>query len=250
MFDVPVLLLLAVVLGGVAQRATGMGFALASAPLAIIALGPLQGVIMMNLFGIPAAALALVLMWKSIEWRMVGIMVFPCIVGVWLGVGFLSRIEPAALEVGLGFFLVIAVLVTLRTPPLPQSRSLVVPAVVTGFSAGFMNAVASIGGPPLVVFRNLRKWSPETFTPTIQPLLITMSGGSLLVKSITGTVVLPTFDDLGWLALALALAAGIFLGQMVAKKLSVSLASKAITGIAIVGSTVTLIRGLLVLVFG
>ena len=243
MLDYSWLLLIAVALGGVAQRATGMGFALVSAPLAIIALGPLDGVLMMNLLGIPAATLALVLMWKRIEWNTVWMMILPCALGVWLGVEFIAVIDPAWLEMGLGIVLAIAVVVTLKTPPLPETRSLVIPAIATGAFAGFLNAAASIGGPPLVVYRNLRKWSPLSFSPTIQPLLITMSGGSFLLKTLTGTVPLPSYGALSWGALVVALAIGVGVGELISRRLSIDHLSRAITGIAIAGSLVTLVRG-------
>lgn len=245
MLEAPILLLLAVVLGGIAQRSTGMGFALASAPLAIIAIGPLQGVLMMNLLGIPAATMALVLLWRRIEWPTVFAMILPCVIGVFLGVQFLSLIDPAYLEFGLGIALLLAVIITLRAPALPASRSLTVPSVITGFSAGFLNAVASIGGPPLVVYRNLRKWPVESFTPTIQPLLITMSGSSFLVKSLTGAVAVPMFSLGAWLSLAVALSIGLIIGQQISKRLSMPAAGKAITLIAVIGSIATLIRGLI-----
>ena len=248
MLDYSWLLLIAVALGGIAQRATGMGFALVSAPLAIIALGPLEGVLMMNLLGIPAATLALILMWKRIEWNTVWLMIIPCAVGVWLGVEFIAVIDPAWLELGLGLVLAVAVVVTLKTPPLPETRSLVGPAIATGAFAGFLNAAASIGGPPLVVYRNLRKWSPLSFSPTIQPLLITMSGGSFVLKTLTGTVPLPHYGLFSWLGLVAALAIGVSLGELISRRLSIERLAQAITGIAIVGSLVTLVRGAMSLV--
>ena len=248
MIDYPWLLLLAVAMGGVAQRATGMGFALASAPLAIIALGPLEGVLLMNLLGLPAAGLALFLLWRKIEWKVILPMFIPCVFGIFLGVWFLGEIDPALLEVAIGLALLLAVIITVKSPPLPSTTSLFIPATLTGLSSGFLNAVASIGGPPLVVFRNLKRWPPESFTPSIQPLLITMSGGSFLLKTWSGPVPLPTYSLASWLGLLAALGAGILLGQLIARKLSLEHTSKAITWLAILGSLATLIRGVISLV--
>jgi uncharacterized membrane protein YfcA len=248
MIDYPWLLLLAVAMGGIAQRATGMGFALASAPLAIIALGPLEGVLLMNLLGLPAAGLALFLLWRKIEWNVILPMFIPCVFGIWLGVWFLGEIDPAFLEVGIGLALLLAVIITVKSPPLPSTTSLFIPATLTGLSSGFLNAVASIGGPPLVVFRNLKRWSPESFTPSIQPLLITMSGGSFLLKTLSGPVPLPSYSIISWVGLIGALGAGILLGQLISRKISLETTSKAITWLAILGSLATLIRGSISLV--
>jgi uncharacterized membrane protein YfcA len=241
-------IMLAVAMGGVAQRATWMGFALASAPLAIIALGPLEGVLLMNLLGLPAAGLALFLLWRKIEWNVILPMFIPCVLGIWLGVWFLGEIDPAFLEVGIGLALLLAVIITVKSPPLPSTTSLFIPATLTGLSSGFLNAVASIGGPPLVVFRNLKRWSPESFTPSIQPLLITMSGGSFLLKTLSGPVPLPSYSIISWVGLIGALGAGILLGQLISRKISLETTSKAITWLAILGSLATLIRGSISLV--
>lgn len=249
MIDYPWLLLLAVAIGGVAQRATGMGFALASAPLAIIALGPLNGVLLMNLLGLPAAGLALFLLWRKIEWRVILPMFIPCIIGIWLGVWFLSEIDPAYVEVVIGLSLLFAIVITLKSPPLPSTSSLLIPATITGLASGFLNAVASIGGPPLVVFRNLKRWSPEFFTPSIQPLFITMSVGSILLKTWSGPVPWPSYSVISWLGLLVALGVGIAFGEIVARKLSLEHTTKAITWLAILGSLTTLIRGAAALIF-
>lgn len=243
MFDYPWLLLLAVAMGGVAQRATGMGFALTAAPLAIIALGPLEGVLLLNLLGLPAAVLALFLLWRKIEWRVILPMFIPCVLGIFLGVWLLGEIDPALLEVGIGLALLLAVIITVKSPPLPSTTSLLIPATLTGLAAGFLNAVASIGGPPLVVFRNLKRWPPESFTASIQPLLITMSGGSFLLKAWSGPVPLPSYSFISWLGLLAALGAGVLLGELTSRKLSPEHTSKAIIGLAILGSLATLVRG-------
>lgn len=244
MIDYPWLLLLAVAIGGVAQRATGMGFALASAPLAIIAVGPLEGVLLMNLLGLPAAGLAMIVSWKKIEWNVIVPMFLPCVVGIGVGVWLLSQVNPAYLEVGIGFVLLLAVIVTVMTPALPSTRSLFVPASLTGLASGFLNAVASVGGPPLVVFRNVKKWSPTAFIPSIQPLLITMSGGSLLVKTWSGSVPFPPYSITSWLVLISALGLGLVAGTLISRLLSAERTINAIIWLAILGSAATLIRGI------
>lgn len=247
MIDYAWLLLLAVAMGGIAQRATGMGFALAAAPLAIIAVGPFEGVLLMNLLGLPAAGLAMFLNWRKIEWNIILPMFLPCALGIWLGVSFLKEVDPAFLEVGIGFVLLLAVIITVKSPPLPSTQSLFIPASLTGLASGFLNAVASIGGPPLVVFRNLKRWPPDRFIPTIQPLLIMMSGGSLLFKTWGGAIPLPSYSLISWIVLLGALGAGLLVGELISRKLSLERTSNAITWLAILGSVATLIRGVTLL---
>jgi uncharacterized membrane protein YfcA len=164
-------------------------------------------------------------------------------VGIGIGVWFLGGVDPAYLEVGIGFVLLLAVIITVKSPPLPSTQSLFIPASLTGLASGFLNAIASVGGPPLVVFRNLKKWPPDRFIPTIQPLLITMSGGSLLLKTWSGSVPLPSYSITSWLLLLAALGIGLVAGTLISRRLSLEHTSNAITWLAILGSAATLIRG-------
>jgi len=144
--------------------------------------------------------------------------------------------------------LLVAVIITVKSPPLPSTQSLFIPAVLTGLASGFLNAVASIGGPPLVVFRNLKRWPPDRFIPTIQPLLIMMSGGSLLLKTWGGSIPLPSYSLISWIVLLGALGVGLLVGELISRKLSLERTSNAITWLAILGSAATLIRGVTLLI--
>jgi hypothetical protein len=70
-----------------------------------------------------------------------------------------------------------------------------------------------------------------------------MSGGSFLLKTLSGPVPLPSYSIISWVGLIGALGAGILLGQLISRKISLETTSKAITWLAILGSLATLIRG-------
>ncbi|MGO1354328.1 MAG: sulfite exporter TauE/SafE family protein, partial [Brachybacterium tyrofermentans] len=54
---------LSVFIGAISQRATGMGFALLSAPFLVLVLGPLQGILAVNAASVLANSLILVQVW-------------------------------------------------------------------------------------------------------------------------------------------------------------------------------------------
>ena len=58
---------LSVCIGAVSQRATGMGFALLSAPFLVLVLGPLQGILAVNAASVLANSLILVQVWRDVE---------------------------------------------------------------------------------------------------------------------------------------------------------------------------------------
>src|SRR5690625_5732591 len=63
-------LLIAIFLGGMAQRATGMGLALVAAPFIVVALGPAAGVVVANLLGVVGSAMVYARVRHSVDWRM------------------------------------------------------------------------------------------------------------------------------------------------------------------------------------
>src|SRR5699024_8449348 len=59
---------LAVLAGAVSVRTTGMGFALLSSPFLVMALGPVEGILVTNVCGIVAALLNLTVVRADLDW--------------------------------------------------------------------------------------------------------------------------------------------------------------------------------------
>lgn len=68
--------------GAVAQRLTGMGFALLSAPFVVLLLGPFEGVILVNIAGVAASLFILVRVLRDVEWRTFMWLTVPALLGV------------------------------------------------------------------------------------------------------------------------------------------------------------------------
>ena len=60
---------LAVLAGAVSVHTTGMGFAILSAPFLVLALGPIEGILVTNVCGIVAALLNLLVIRADLDWR-------------------------------------------------------------------------------------------------------------------------------------------------------------------------------------
>src|SRR5690625_6284387 len=71
------------------QRITGLGFAMLSAPFAVVALGTHQGIMLITLLAVVASLLMLPSMWRDIDWSRVAWIGVPAtawiVLAAWLG---------------------------------------------------------------------------------------------------------------------------------------------------------------------
>lgn len=144
-------LALTMVVGAVAQRTTGMGFALLIAPFLVLALGPLEGILVTNAFGVVSSVVNLVLMWRDVDWPRAAVLAPMGIVGIVPGALAVRWLPEAPLAVAVAALILVALALTLllRGRTLPRSRAL---AAAGGFTSGFLNVTAGAGGPGLVVY--------------------------------------------------------------------------------------------------
>src|SRR5690625_5179011 len=89
------------------QRITGLGFAMLTAPFAVVALGTHQGIMLITVLALVASVFMLPSMWRDIHWSRVG----------WIGIPATLSIVPSAwlvdhLDVAL-IYLLVCVLVTI-----------------------------------------------------------------------------------------------------------------------------------------
>ena len=119
------LLFAAVVLGGVAQRLTGMGLALVSVPLIVVAVGPGPGAVIGNLFGAAASAIVFFRVRKMVEWRLLSVILPAGLVGVAAGTVVAEMISIAWAQVVVGGLVLLSLPLSslvARMRPAPRSR--------------------------------------------------------------------------------------------------------------------------------
>ncbi|MFD1507034.1 TSUP family transporter [Georgenia yuyongxinii] len=236
-------LLIAVLLGGLAQRATGMGLVLVSAPFIVVALGPASGVVVGNLLGLLASALVFVQTRQFVEWRMLWIMLPPALVGVALGTLLAEQLPTAWAQIGIGVLLLGAMLASAlvaRGRHIERGPGI---TAVAGAASGMMASLAGIGGPAMAVLRTLTRWEHVSFAATLQPFFI----GASIVTVFARVGANPgAWPDLGWgwLAMVLAIVLGVALGDEVTRRLSARTIGMAINTVAALGAVWTMLDGL------
>ncbi len=234
-----------VLVGALAQRITGMGFALIAAPALVILLGPFDGVVLVNLCAVLSSLLILPRVWKLVDWTRFGWLVVPALVGTVVGALVAARLPGPVLQLGVGVLVVVALTVSLlvtRTDHVATGRS---PAIIAGAASGFMNASAGVGGPALSVYAVATRWPQAGFAATAQPYFVVIGVASLVGKLGATGWVLPELEPGAWPLVIGALLVGLGLGELLHKRIPHHAARIAVIVIAYAGGVAAMVDGAL-----
>jgi uncharacterized membrane protein YfcA len=155
----PTLLILLIVFGSSILRGFGgFGFALMSVPLLATILAPKDAVVlaillqlMVGLFGVRASIKAAD--WASLKWLLVGaVLVTP------LGYLALLLLSPSATRVAIALIAISAVGLLTRTGGRHLEK---LSPLVAGGISGFLNGLAAMPGPPILLYFLKSKLSPD-----------------------------------------------------------------------------------------
>lgn len=233
-----------VLLGAMAQRVTGLGFALIVAPLLVVLLGPFDGVLIVNLCGAVSSALILTRVWRAVDWRRFRWLAGSAVVGIVPG-GILAHVLPdAALEIGIGVLLMFALSASLALSRTRFEARGLPPMIALGASSGFMNAAAGIGGPAVSIYAVLSRWPQREFAATLQPYFFVIASLSLLTKLVIAPEAWPALDWWIWTGIVGALLAGIAIGEVLSSRVSARAARRAVIVIAFAGAATAVANGL------
>ncbi|MBO0607523.1 sulfite exporter TauE/SafE family protein [Myceligenerans salitolerans] len=243
------LLVLAILVGGSLQRVTGMGFGLVAGPFIVLLVGPLQGVLLVNVVGAVMALLIIGRVLRGVDWRRYAWLAAASVAVSVPAALLLRGASSAALEVGIGVLVVGAMTLALVTSRLRGERRRFAardprPLLVTGVASGFGSVAAGIGGPPLAVYAVLDRWDPRSFAATAQPFFMTNALAAMTAKLVFADASFPAFALWEWLVIAVALVGSIGLGELLAPHLSREATRRVLIVLAYAGGVATLARGL------
>ena len=241
------LVALAVVVGALSQRITGMGFALVASPLIVILLGPFDGVLVVNLCGVVSSLLIIPRVWRHIEWRTLAWLSIPAIIAIVPGSLLVTRLPGAIMQLGIGVLVIVALTATLlitRAEHIVPARPA---AIVAGAASGFMNTAAGVGGPALSIYAVIMRWPQVNFAATLQPYFVLAGTAALTTKTVFSGGQLPELDAASWIAIVASLLVGLTLGEVLNRHVSHRAARIAVIIVAYAGGTVAVIDGALAL---
>lgn len=240
-----ILILLAVFVGALAQRITGMGFALVSGPFLVLLIDPLAGVVLVNLCGFTSSVIVLWRTYREVNWKLAGGLIVAATVGTVPGALLAVLMPSHALEVFIGAIVIVSLTSSLilnrYAQPVSRNAGTVVAA---GLASGVMNASAGVGGPALSAFALLTRWEQRTFAATIQPVFVVMAASSVIMKLVFDRDAWPVLEGSTWLLILGALVGGQVLGEWLSKIIPVHAARTGMLVLAFLGGFLTIGRGI------
>jgi uncharacterized protein len=140
-----------VFLASILRGFTGFGFGLAAVPLLSLALPPAQVVPLVVTLQVIIGGAGLKAASAECDWRSVGLLFPGLIVGVPIGLLILTELPPNPVRLAIGAIILISIRLIQRGLRLSPHPSRLVSAGI-GLVSGIMSGLASMGGPPVVVY--------------------------------------------------------------------------------------------------
>lgn len=240
------LLLLAIFVGAAMQRLTGLGFALVAAPFVVLLMGPVTGIVLVNICGVAASLLVLFRVFRYVDWKKYLLLASAAMVGVVPGAVVVKYVPGAWLQIAVGLIVLVSLTVSLRMPSFPPETG-VKPMLVAGAASGIMNTTAGVGGPAMSVYAVAAKWDQRSFAATMQPYFLTIGVASVVAKYVAAPSSMPVMEPWQWAALGLAILAGLVAGEVLSKSITPSTARVLMVVLAYGGATAATIAGLVAL---
>jgi uncharacterized membrane protein YfcA len=150
----PVALLIAVLgvlAASVLRGFTGFGFGLAAVPLLTLALPPTKVVPFVTVLQVLIGLSGLRAAWRITDWRAVLGLGPGLVLGIPIGLVVLTEVPANGVRLVIGLLIALAVVALWRRVRLPPRPSCGV-TLAAGLVSGVMNGLASMGGPPVVVY--------------------------------------------------------------------------------------------------
>jgi uncharacterized membrane protein YfcA len=231
-------------LGALATRMTGLGFALIAAPVYVVTFGPRDAVAVIIVIG---GINALVVLWSlrdHVQWTRALLILVGGILGALPGAWVLANTPQRALELSISVLLIVSLFVT-NLFPIGLTTDTRVVRLTAGVLWGFFTTSSALGSPPLAVYSRLTDWRPPSFSASVQPIFVVSAPVFLTVHFLHGGSWLPQVPPPTAAAMVVAIAAGVALGNTAASRTSIRTAMRLQYGFALGAALYTGIRALL-----
>ncbi|MBV1779039.1 sulfite exporter TauE/SafE family protein [Paeniglutamicibacter sp. ABSL32-1] len=233
-----------VVVGAIAQRVAGLGFAMLVSPFLVIALGAHEGVFLVNICGVLSSAIIMPRVWRDIDWSMFRWLCSFSVFGSVAGALMAGGLPSAPLSIIVGATVLAALLLSLILVRANVTVSGQVPKASAGFLSGLTNSLAGVGGPAVSAYAVLARWPQRPFAATLQPFFVVTGMVTIAMKFVTTPDALPPLPVWAWIGVAVFIWAGVLIGEQVQRVVSDRHARFFVLCCAFFGAITALVSGL------
>lgn len=225
------------------QRITGLGFAMLTAPFAVVALGTHQGIMLTTVLAVIASLFMLPSMWRDINWSRVAWIGIPATVSIvpaaWLG----AHIDGAVIYLLVGVLVIVGLSVALLMQGSAQPITSRPAQILTGVGAGAGSVLAGIGGPAMTIFGVVSRWPVASFAASLQPMWIMIASATLAGRWWFMGSTVPELSWWMWLLAAAGIAIGMWVGQRALGKVKDRVVFGVVVVLAMTGAVLSVITG-------
>lgn len=236
---------LTIFIGALLQRVSGMGLGLVGGPILMILMGPVEGILVLNVLAAVNAAMSTLTVRKNVNWRNFAIIALALVFGAVPAALLIREVSPDWLLVAAGTLLLIALsVVTAGKRFVPRIEG-TGPMAASGVVAGFMNTLAGIAGPAITVYATAARWEQRMYAATLQPIFMVSGAISFIIKEFTGAANLDAVNPWLWVIGLVAMILGLTIGVKVAPKIPRNKAYNLALALAVLGGVTAVGRGLI-----
>ncbi|QZY51996.1 sulfite exporter TauE/SafE family protein [Leucobacter tenebrionis] len=233
-----------VVIGAVAQRVAGLGFAMLISPFMTLLIGAHSGVVLVNVLGVLSSALIVPRVWRSIDWSMFRWLSAFAVVGSLTGAWVAGLFSPPVMAVAVGGVVIVGLGASLLVRSGRLTTEPRAPRAVAGLLSGLTNSLAGVGGPAVSAYAVLTRWPQVSFAATLQPYFLLIGATSATAKLLLDPRALPATDWWFWGLVVLALLAGIGLGERLLRRVTAGQVRRVVILLAFAGAAASVVQGL------
>lgn len=231
LFVLLLLTALAFLLSAIIRQISGFGFALLSMPLITLIAGIRVATPLVAITATTVGLLVMTDCWQHADRKALRHLLLTGILGIPLGVLLFSHLPELWMKRGLGALLLSYGFYSLVMPELPVMQDGFLTALF-GFTGGLLTGAFNTGGPPVVIYATLRRWSPEKFRSTLQLYFLVVSALAMIGHAAVGL----WSSKLLWFYLAAlpALLLGTYWGEKINLRIPKPLFNRIIYGLLLV----------------
>lgn len=178
---------LIIILACFVQAVAGFGLPLVATPVLVALLGIRATVPLIAILILELQIFMIIRYHTALNIRTVWRISAGAILGIPVGVLFLSRIPETITITLLGVFIIIYVLYSVFNFPVPMLKT---PnwAYFIGFLSGVGGGAYNMAGPPMIIYADTQRWSPSFFKANLQGCFLVITVVAILTHAISGNV--------------------------------------------------------------
>jgi len=180
-------ILLGVLAAAILRGFTGFGFGLAAVPLLSIALPPAEVVPFVVVLQVVVGLGGLRNTWAHCDWRSIRRLLPGLLLGIPIGIAALGVLPANPVRLTIGLIVAASVLLLWRGARLPPRPSRWLTGSV-GLLSGVVSGLASMGGPPIVVYLLALGHAPMVVRATSMVFFMLSGMTSMVPMTITGLI--------------------------------------------------------------